>query len=134
MINIELQIMESVYFVNCNKHIKFLKASSTSPPSPVQIYMTLVLTEENSEDYTVKKKACNAHQIWYATFVPSGTPYMASSNAKFLVCVLRQIGCAFTPAQCAFLLTSVFFPLPLAYFHTNSVCFPTNFSVFSHSL
>ena len=25
----------------------------------------------------VKKKACNAHQIWCATFVPSGTPYMA---------------------------------------------------------
>ena len=24
-----------------------------------------------------KKKACNAHQIWCATFVPSGTPYMA---------------------------------------------------------
>ena len=28
-------------------------------------------------DYTVKQKACNAHQIWCATFVPSGTPYMA---------------------------------------------------------
>ena len=27
--------------------------------------------------YTVKKKACNAHQIWCATFVPTGTPYMA---------------------------------------------------------
>ena len=27
--------------------------------------------------YTVKKKACNAHQIWCAPFVPSGTPYMA---------------------------------------------------------
>ena len=26
--------------------------------------------------HTVKKKACNAHQIWCATFVPSGTPYM----------------------------------------------------------
>ena len=26
---------------------------------------------------TVKIKACNAHQIWCATFVPSGTPYMA---------------------------------------------------------
>ena len=26
---------------------------------------------------TVKKKACNAHQIWCATFVPTGTPYMA---------------------------------------------------------
>ena len=31
-------------------------------------------------------------------------------------------------------LLQCFFPLPLAYFHTNSVCFPTNFSVFSHSL
>ena len=30
-----------------------------------------------SRYYTVKKKACNAHQIWCATFVPSGTPYMA---------------------------------------------------------
>ena len=26
---------------------------------------------------TVKKKACNAHQIWCATFVLSGTPYTA---------------------------------------------------------
>ena len=33
--------------------------------------------------YTVKKKACNAHQIWCATFVPSGTPYMAWNNANF---------------------------------------------------
>ena len=37
-----------------------------------------------------------------------------------------------------FPLTSVFFSVfshsLLAYFHTNSVCFPTNFSVFSHSL
>ena len=31
----------------------------------------------SSGHYTVKKKACNAHQIWCATFVPSGTPYMA---------------------------------------------------------
>ena len=23
-----------------------------------------------------KKKVCNAHQIWCAMFVPSGTPYM----------------------------------------------------------
>ena len=27
--------------------------------------------------HTVKKKACNAHQIWCAMFVPTGTPYMA---------------------------------------------------------
>ena len=27
--------------------------------------------------YTVKKTTCNAHQIWCATLVPSGTPYMA---------------------------------------------------------
>ena len=36
---------------------------------------------------TVKKKACNAHQIWCATFVPTGTPYMAWSHTIFLVCV-----------------------------------------------
>ena len=33
--------------------------------------------EKRLIDYTVKKKACNAHQIWCATFVPTGTPYMA---------------------------------------------------------
>ena len=31
-------------------------------------------------------------------------------------CVLRQIGCAFTPTQCAFPLTSVFFPTPSGVF------------------
>ena len=65
---------------------------------------------------TVKKKSCSAHQIWCATFAPSGTPYMALSNAKSLVCVLCQIGCVFTPTQCAFPLTSVCFPTPSSEF------------------
>ena len=34
-------------------------------------------SDKEKKQYTVKKKACNAHQIWCATFVPSGTPYMA---------------------------------------------------------
>ena len=33
--------------------------------------------EGHKSPHTVKKKACNAHQIWCATFVPTGTPYMA---------------------------------------------------------
>ena len=47
-------------------------------------------------------------------------------------CVLCQIGVLSHQLQCAFPLSSVFFPTPSSVFHTTSVCFPTNFSVFSH--
>ena len=40
------------------------------------IVAQLELGPTPSVSCTVKKKACNAHQIWCATFVPSGTPYM----------------------------------------------------------
>ena len=41
------------------------------------IFSNVVEGTQEGGAHTVKKKACNAHQIWCATFVPSGTPYMA---------------------------------------------------------
>ena len=39
--------------------------------------LAVVAKTNDALDLHCKKKACNAHQIWCATFVPTGTPYMA---------------------------------------------------------
>ena len=39
--------------------------------------LALLSSSVSTANLHCKKNACNAHQIWCATFVPSGTPYMA---------------------------------------------------------
>ena len=80
--------MNSVLELN-QHHSSHLHQPHLLPPPPLLIRVLLpnvIPTQEDvisqtlaeaSKLYTVKKKACNAHQIWCATFVPSGTPYMA---------------------------------------------------------
>ena len=59
---------------NKKKKVMFLEGDVTASYLGV---LTRFLHRMKLQVLHCKKKACNAHQIWCATFVPSGTPYMA---------------------------------------------------------
>ena len=51
------------------------------------------------------------------------------TELKHYLQIVSSMWCK-APTQCALLLTSVCFALPIVYFQTNSVCYPNNYGVF----